>query len=196
MTRNVVSAPAGSSSRRKAKISSSVRCWPSSSEAASVLIRSLAGWARRSGAPDWLFARIPVRYPNIKIVLSEGGIGWVPMMLDRLEYISRNHAVWDGFGDLTPAEVLRRNFWFTTFSDPRTLALRHEIGLNRIMVETDYPHSDSSWPDTQELLAVQLHGVPDDEANLITWRNAAELYRHPVETVGVAGLCAGGRPTL
>ena len=54
------------------------------------------------------------------------------------------------------------------------------IGVDRIMVETDYPHSDSSWPDTQELLARQLHDVPDDEAERITWKNASELYRHPI----------------
>lgn len=130
---------------------------------------------------DWLYAGVPTRYPKIKIAISEGGIGWVPMMLDRIEYGLR-HGTHPGsvFGDESPVDLLRRNFWFTTFSDPRTLALRHEIGLDRIMVETDYPHSDSSWPDTQELLTVQLQDMPDHEADLITWRNAAELYRHPL----------------
>lgn len=130
---------------------------------------------------DWLYAGIPLRYPQIRIALSEGGIGWVPMMLDRIDYTNRHgiHAR-QIFGGLDPVEIVRRNFWFTTFSDPRTLPLRHEIGLDRIMFETDYPHSDSSWPDTQELLARQLAGVPEDEAARLTWQNAAELYRHPV----------------
>jgi len=134
---------------------------------------------------DWLYAGVPVRFPKIKIALSEGGIGWVPMMLDRVEY-SLRHGTPAGsiFGDSNPVDLLRRNFWFTTFSDPRTLALRHEVGVNRIMVETDYPHTDSSWPDTQELLTSQLSGVPEDEAELITWRNAAQLYRHPIDAVG------------
>jgi len=131
---------------------------------------------------DWLHAGVPIRFPNIKIALSEGGIGWVPMLIDRIEYGLRHGGrAGSVFGGENPIDLLRRSFWFTTFSDPRTLALRHEIGLNRIMVETDYPHSDSSWPDTQELLAVQLHGMPDEETDLITWRNASELYRHPVE---------------
>ena len=131
---------------------------------------------------DWLYAGVPARFPKIKIALSEGGIGWVPMMLDRIEYTSRHGTRASlPFGDSSPVELLRRNFWFTTFSDPRTLALRHEVGLNRIMVETDYPHSDSSWPDTQELLTRQLRDVPADEAELMTWRNAADLYRHPVD---------------
>jgi predicted TIM-barrel fold metal-dependent hydrolase len=140
---------------------------------------------------DWLYAGVPIRFPNIKIALSEGGIGWVPMLIDRIEYGLRHGGrAGAAFGKENPIDLLRRNFWFTTFSDPRTLALRHEIGVNRIMVETDYPHSDSSWPDTQEILAVQLHGIPDDEADLITWRNAAELYRHPVEVPGAADLGA------
>ena len=130
---------------------------------------------------DWLYARVPLRYPGIKIAMSEGGIGWVPMMLDRIEYTLRHGSHGrDLFGELSPAEIVRRNFWFTTFSDPRTLALRHEVGIDRIMVETDYPHSDSSWPDTQELLARQLADVADDEAARLTWQNAAALYRHPV----------------
>jgi predicted TIM-barrel fold metal-dependent hydrolase len=129
---------------------------------------------------DWLYAGVPVRFPKIKIALSEGGIGWVPMMLDRLEYTSR-HGVSSHlpFGDMTPVELLHRNFWFTTFSDPRTLALRDEIGIDRIMIETDYPHSDSSWPDTQELLAKQLKGFSKEEADKVTFDNAAALYQHP-----------------
>jgi hypothetical protein len=88
--------------------------------------------------------------------------------------------VWDGFDDLTPAEVLRRNFWFTTFSDPRTLQLRHEVGVERIMVETDYPHSDSSWPDSQRILGSQFAEIPAADTELMMYRNASDLYRHAV----------------
>ena len=139
---------------------------------------------------DWLYSGAAVRFPKIKIAVSEGGIGWVPMMIDRVEYGLR-HSGRDQsrFGDMSPIDVLHRNFWFTTFSDPRTMSLRHEVGVDRIMVETDYPHSDSSWPDTHEILASQLTGVPLDEVERITWRNAAELYRHPIRAVtGKPGL--------
>jgi predicted TIM-barrel fold metal-dependent hydrolase len=133
-----------------------------------------------SAATDWLFARIPVRHPELRIVLSEGGIGWVPILLDRLSYMSRERDHWDGFGGLSPIDVLRRNFYFTTFSDDRTLALRHEIGVDRIMYETDFPHSDSSWPHTQDIVGRQLEGVPAAEADAMTYANAAALYRHPL----------------
>jgi predicted TIM-barrel fold metal-dependent hydrolase len=135
-------------------------------------------------AADWLFARIPVRFPELRIAMSEGGIGWVPMLVDRIEYMTRTLDYEDEFGELSPIDVLRRNFWFTTFSDPSTLPLRHHVGVDHIMIETDFPHSDSSWPDTQELLAVQLAEVPQDEIDRMTHRNALALYRHSVAGVG------------
>ena len=77
-----------------------------------------------AAATDWLFAKVPVRFPELRIVLSEGGIGWVPILLDRLSYMARDDDRRGAFGGMTPAEVFPRNFWFTTFSDERVLALR------------------------------------------------------------------------
>jgi predicted TIM-barrel fold metal-dependent hydrolase len=159
--------------------SSSETLFPSSDSDPAVLgvLFPVNGFA---AATDWLFARIPVKYPKINIVLSEGGMGWVPILLDRLSYMSRHGDKRLIFGDLTAIEVLRRNFWFTTFSDERTLSLRHEIGVDHIMYETDFPHTDSSWPHTQAIVANQLRDVPKNEADLMTYKNAAALYRHPL----------------
>ena len=132
-----------------------------------------------AAAIDWLFAGVPVRFPSIKIAFSEGGIGWVPMLLDRLRYMERYGWDWAEFGAVPPVEVVRRNYWFTTFGDPTTLELRHAIGVDRIMVEVDYPHGDSTWPDTQSLLQSQFCGIPADETDLMTHINASRLYRHP-----------------
>jgi len=132
---------------------------------------------------EWLWARIPLRFPRLDIALSEGGIGWVPMLLDRLDYVATHSAggaagVWDG--DLTPSEAVKRNFWFCSIDDPTTLRVRDRIGVDHIMVETDYPHADSSWPDTQELLAARLGALPRPEIDAITHENAARLFRHPL----------------
>lgn len=128
-------------------------------------------------ATDWLFAGIPVRFPELKIAMSEGGIGWVPLLIDRIEYMARVLDYSKDFGSLSPVDVLRRNFWFTTFSDPSTLPLRHLVGVDHIMLETDYPHTDSSFPETQDLLARQFEGIPRPEIDQITYQNAARLYR-------------------
>jgi len=142
-----------------------------------------------AAAADWLWARVPLRFPRLAVALSEGGIGWVPMLLDRLEYVMDHSASGEGHwdGDLTPAEALRRNFWFCTIDDPSILPLRHRIGVDHIMVETDYPHADSSWPDTQALLARRLAGVPEDEVAMMTHANAAALFRHPLPRQSLEG---------
>jgi predicted TIM-barrel fold metal-dependent hydrolase len=139
-------------------------------------------------AIDWIWAGVPSRFPGIKITLSEGGIGWVPMALDRLDHVITRSAgsgcaePWRG--DISPSETLRRNFWYCMVDDPTALAARDRIGVDRIMVEVDYPHSDSIWPHTQELLLRQLRDLPSEEADLVTHGNAAALYRHPIVDVG------------
>jgi predicted TIM-barrel fold metal-dependent hydrolase len=135
-------------------------------------------------ATDWLWARVPVRFPEIRICMSEGGIGWVPMLLDRLDYVMAHSArggelAWHGT-ELSPSDVLQRNFWFCTIDDPSIIAIRHRIGVDHITLDIDYPHADSSWPDTQLLVHDRIGGLPDDEIRKITYENASRLFRHPV----------------
>jgi predicted TIM-barrel fold metal-dependent hydrolase len=134
-------------------------------------------------AVDWLYSKIPVRFPEIKICLSEGGIGWVAGLVDRLDHCYRYQLgylpTWRDV-DLPPSDVLRRNFWFCAIDDPSGIQQRHRFGVDHLLVESDYPHADSSWPDTQPQLAEHLAGVPADEVRKITWENASKLFRHPV----------------
>ena len=133
-------------------------------------------------AVDWLYSRIPVRYPELKISLSEGGIGWVPALVDRLNHMLSYHEMygtWTGI-DLTPAEVLLRNFYFCAVEDPSTFALRDVIGVDHIFLEQDYPHCDSTWPRTQQVIGNEIGGLPEADVRRMTWQNASEVYRHPV----------------
>jgi predicted TIM-barrel fold metal-dependent hydrolase len=133
-------------------------------------------------AVDWLYSRIPVRFPDIRICLSEGGIGWVPALLDRLDHMLRYHEMygtWSGV-ELTPAEVMQRNFWFCAVEDPSAFAMRERIGVDKILLEADYPHCDSTWPDTQAVIEREIGGLPPDDIRRFTWENASRLYRHPV----------------
>jgi hypothetical protein len=81
---------------------------------------------------------------------------------------------------LKPSEVLTRNFWFCAVEDPSAFVQRERIGIENILVECDYPHCDSTWPNTQSKLSEQLAGLPAADVERITWRNASELYRHEV----------------
>jgi predicted TIM-barrel fold metal-dependent hydrolase len=131
---------------------------------------------------DMLWSQIPARFPNLKILLAEGGIGWVAMLIDRLNYIEGRAGVWDNHwsADLTPAEVLQRNFYFACLDDRSTISTRYAIGVDKIMLEVDYPHADSSWPDSQRVAHETIGGLPDDEIELITHGNAERIFRFPI----------------
>jgi predicted TIM-barrel fold metal-dependent hydrolase len=135
-------------------------------------------------AAEWLWSGVPLRFPRLAVAMSEGGIGWVPMLLDRVDYVLHHSAsgtestAWPS--DLLPSEVLRRNFWFCSIDDPSMVELRYRIGVDHIMVESDYPHADSTWPDTQAVLAETFAGLPDDELRMVAAGNAARLFRHPL----------------
>src|SRR5260370_35074193 len=82
-------------------------------------------------AVDWLYSRIPVRFPDIKICMSEGGIGWVAALMDRLdhcfEYQTGYLHTWEGVAE-TPTEVLQGNFWWGGLDDESAGATRPRSG--------------------------------------------------------------------
>jgi predicted TIM-barrel fold metal-dependent hydrolase len=143
------------------------------------LAATLFGQLALGACTEWLWSEYPVRHPNLKIAMSEGGIGWVAMLLDRLDYIidtSSYGELWDE----RPSDVLKRNFWFCTLDDPSTIDTRYRIGVDHIMVEVDYPHGDSTWPDTQHVIERTLGRLPAAEIRAICCENAARVYRHPL----------------
>lgn len=133
---------------------------------------------------DWLWSGVPVRFPGLRIVLAESGIDWVPMLANRIAYVLDHSASGlDAWPDpaLHPNEVLRRNFWFCVIDlTPTLAAFGADIGFDHILLESDYPHADSTWPDTQAMAARGLAGLGADEVRKLTWANAAALFRHEV----------------
>jgi predicted TIM-barrel fold metal-dependent hydrolase len=139
-------------------------------------------------AVDWLYSKLPVRFPDLRICLSEGGIGWVAGLMDRLDHVGKYQAIygtWEGI-DLTPREVLQRNFWFCALEEDAAFDVRDRIGVDRILLETDYPHLDGTWPDSQDVVWRVLQRIPEDDRHRIAWRNAADLFRFPVPARVVA----------
>jgi hypothetical protein len=90
------------------------------------------------------------------------------------------HSTWTGqdFGGKLPSEVFREHFLTCFISDPVGVKLRHEIGIDNICWEADYPHSDSMWPGAPEQLheVLQANSVRDDEVNKMTFENAMRWY--------------------
>ena len=127
---------------------------------------------------DLLWSPVLRKYPDLKFALSEGGIGWVPYFLERADYTYQRHSKWTGqdFGDKLPSQVFLEHVWVCFIDDQAGIEFRHKIGIDNMLWECDYPHSDSSWPQSPELVSKQFAGVPDREVNLITHENALRLF--------------------
>ncbi|MDE0217204.1 MAG: amidohydrolase family protein, partial [bacterium] len=99
---------------------------------------------------------------------------------DRADRTYDMHHLWTGqdFDNMLPSEVFRRNFLTCFINDPVGVVMRHEIGIDNICWEMDYPHSDSTWPDAPEKLSESLTGVPDDEVDKMTHLNAMAWYNY------------------
>ncbi|MCU1456205.1 MAG: putative TIM-barrel fold metal-dependent hydrolase [Actinomycetia bacterium] len=135
-------------------------------------------------ASDWLWSGVCTRFPDLKIALSEGGVGWVNMLADRADYVLDHSGSGNEGGhwkdDQKPSEVLGRNFWFCTIDDPSTLEpVIDRFGPEHVMLEVDYPHADSSWPDTQKMVHETIGHLPDAVIAKLTHENAEELFRWP-----------------
>ncbi|TDT18252.1 putative TIM-barrel fold metal-dependent hydrolase [Ilumatobacter fluminis] len=161
--------------------SSSEIAQPSSDSPHSVA-NALFGMNSMLATTDWLFSQATIRHPDLRIVLSESGIGWVPGLIDRLDWVDRYRDSitlrddWD-FANGSPSDELRRTFWYTSIWDPATFAVIDRIGADRVMIEVDYPHPDSSWPHVQQTVSDQLDGLPDETVENVTHRTAAHVYR-------------------
>ena len=152
---------------------------PDCGEAIMPLAATMFGPLSLHACIEWLWSGWPARIPNLKVAMSEGGIGWVAMLLDRLDNLVDRSGYGLGW-DERPADVLRRNFWFCTIDDPSTIDTRHTIGVENIMVEVDYPHGDSTWPDTQAVIEQAWGHLPAAERRAMCCENAAALFRHPL----------------
>lgn len=129
---------------------------------------------------DLLMSPVFHKFPRSKFVLAEGGIGWMPYLLERIDYSWGRHKYWcDVNADIKPSELFVDHIYGCFVSDDAGLAARARIGVGQIMFESDYPHSDCNWPHTRKLLEESVADVPDDEARLIAEDNARRLFHFP-----------------
>ena len=143
---------------------------------------------------DLMWTPICRKFPEIMIAMSEGGTGWIPYALERMDYTYSHHKAWTGadFGGLTPTEIFHRNFSTCFIDDNAGIEMRHKVGIDRMTWECDYPHSDSTWPHSAGLLAHSLEGVPDDEIDKITHLNAMRIYQFDPFSIRSRDKCTVG----
>ena len=110
-------------------------------------------------AQDLLFGPTLRTFPDLKVALSEGGIGWIPFYFDRIDRHFENQT-WlhdrDDFGGKRPSEVFRDHILACFITDPSGLALRDRIGVDILAWECDYPHTDTTWPESPEFTWAEL----------------------------------------
>jgi hypothetical protein len=130
-------------------------------------------------AADIAWSPVLRKFPNIKIALSEGGIGWIPYFLERIDYVYHHHKAWTGqdFGDKLPSQLFMERVITCFIDDSAGVRNRDLLNMDNITWECDYPHSDSTWPNAPELAMKYLDGVPDAEINKITHENAIRHFQ-------------------
>jgi predicted TIM-barrel fold metal-dependent hydrolase len=128
------------------------------------------------------------KFPGLRMVYSEGGLGWIAAQLERSDRMWERHRMWSGLDDLRPSELFKRNMYGAFVDDMVGLELRHHIGVDRILWESDYPHVESVWPESQEIANRVAKIMPDEEVRMVFADNARKLYNWPAKTAsGGAG---------
>ena len=150
------------------------------------------GAIRTSGAMlSWLFSGMFQRYPNLKIALSEGEIGWMPYFLERAEQVLDKQRYWVMRGQkfmdhattdvdldtLNIRELFRNHVYGCFIEDHHGIASLDEIGEDNVMCETDYPHSDSTWPHCIASVKKLIGHLPPETQYKLLRGNAEKLYR-------------------
>ena len=138
---------------------------------------ALCGINSMSALGDLIFSGAFNGLPDSRIALSEGGAGWVPYVLERLDYTWERSRLEGLENPVPPSEVFAEHVWVCMISDRYAIRNRDLIGVDKIMWEADFPHNDSNWPNSRKVLADACADVPDEEVRRIGEENARELYR-------------------
>ena len=123
----------------------------------------------------WILPGVLARFPKLKIVLVEPSLGWVPFYLHLLDKMAAGPYDFPDLDD-KPSSYFHRQMYLTFVDDAGGLALRHELGVDRIMWSTDFPHPATSWPNSQAVVEQNFAGIPENERDLIVAGNAARVY--------------------
>ena len=124
-----------------------------------------------------LISKILMRFPHLKVVLAESGLGWGAYLLEYTDYQAKGDQLPQNGYDLMPSELFRRQCYLVGWYDQASLRVRRYIGAENILWSSQFPLATSTWPDTKEALAKSFDGVDEGDRQKILWENAAKLYK-------------------
>jgi predicted TIM-barrel fold metal-dependent hydrolase len=168
-TETVVAMHIGSSSRM-----------PGASPDAPPSVSATLGFANAMASMvDFLMSGVLVDHPDLKLLYAESQLGWIPYIVQRIDQVWEDNQGWAQTKHIPepPSTYYYRQIFGCFINDPHGLRSLDEVGLDNIMSETDYPHSDSSWPDTKEIVAGLVAGLDDETVHKILRGNAIDLLQ-------------------
>ncbi len=157
-----------------------------SPDAPSVLRYSLLQCGSIQSSVNLMMSPVCRNFPGLKFVFSEGGIGWLPNAVERADRMWERHKLYSELDDILPSEIFSRNMYLCMIEEPVCLGYRSDIGVDRIMWECDYPHTDTVWPDSQAnaRAVFDAAGCSDAEVEAIAHGNAERVFRWTMAEAG------------
>lgn len=148
------------------------------------LFDQLARFTRAGGSHtvQLILSGVLDRFPDLRIDMAENQIGWVPLFLEMADLRYNRHRHWAkellGFPPLNqlPSEYIRQHFYWGFQQDRVGVELRDHIGVDRLIWAADFPHQESEWPHSQEVINHNFAGIPDDEKNMMICANAMTFF--------------------
>ena len=134
----------------------------------------------KASLADMLFSGLFDKFPRLRVGSIEHELGWIPHFVERLDYTytqrQGNHLFPKLKDGAMPSDHFRRNCFCSFQEDALGIAYRHTIGLDGLMFGSDYPHTESTFPKSREIMEDRLGGVPTEEQRMIVFDNANRLY--------------------
>ena len=151
----------------------------SSEDAPAGVLNTLTFLNPAMAVTDWLLSGVLVRFPKLRIVFGECNIGWLPYLLERVDIVWGENRAWTevhGHIPDPPSSYFRRQVYATVFRDDHGLRCVEEVGADNVMFETDYPHTDSTWPDSMKWVEQYSHVMSEETLRKVVRGNAIRLF--------------------
>jgi predicted TIM-barrel fold metal-dependent hydrolase len=124
-----------------------------------------------------LISKILMRFPQLKVVLAESGLGWGAYLLEYTDFQATGDQLPQNGYDLMPSELFKRQCYLVGWYDKASLRVRRYVGTENILWSSQFPQATSTWPKTKDALIRSFEGVDEDDKQKILWENAAKLYK-------------------
>lgn len=134
---------------------------------------------------DWVFSKTLERFPKLKISFAESQIGWLPYLLDRMDIVAAEGAAGGVYLDTKPSEIVKGRVWGCVFDDQHGLNSRDAVGLEHILFETDYPHTDGTWPESLEVAHRLCSNAGMDASEVYAFLRGNAIRAYGLERFGI-----------